>query len=68
MDENVVALATGAISIVTNKFFEMLLPLLALIFGFVIWKSIPDPNTYQLISLGLYGAFFLVPTIVFRRK
>lgn len=68
LDDNVLALATSAITIVTNKLFEMLLPLLSIVFGFVIWKSIPDPNPYQLIGLGLYGMFFLVPTIIWRRK
>ena len=65
----VITLATSALTIVTGKLFELLLPLLGIIFGFVIWRSVmASPDVFQLVGLGLYGAFVLIPTIIFRRK
>jgi hypothetical protein len=65
----VITLATSAIKVVTNKIFELLLPLLSIIFGFIIWRGVMEhPDVFQLVGLGLYGAFVLVPTIIFRRK
>ena len=65
----VISLATSAINIVVGKTFELLLPLLGLIFGFILWRSVmPSPDIFQLVGLGLYGLFVLVPTIIVRRK
>ena len=65
----VITLATSALTIVTGKLFELLLPLLGIIFGFIIWRSVmASPDTFQLVGLALYGAFVLVPTILFRKK
>lgn len=28
--------------------------------AFVLWLMIPDPNTHQLIAMGMYGAFVII--------
>lgn len=36
--------------------------------GFVLWMSLPDPNAYQLVSMGMYAAFVLAANVIVRRK
>jgi len=37
--------------------------------GLVFWlyKSVPDPNTYQLVGLGLFALFVLAANVIVRR-
>ena len=35
---------------------------------FWLWKSIPDPNTNQIVWTGMYAAFVLAANVIVRRK
>jgi hypothetical protein len=56
--------------IISERFMQLLLPLLATLGGFVLWHSVLEkPDLQQLIGLGLYGAFVELPILwCFRRK
>lgn len=46
---------------------ELLLPLVAILGAFVLWRAVlPSPSEFQLIGLGLYGGFVVLP-VIFRR-
>lgn len=56
--------------VVTERFMQLLLPFLATLGGFILWHSILEhPDMLQLIGLGLYGGFIVLPVLwTFRRK
>lgn len=35
---------------------------------FMVWWSVPDPNTYQIVSHGIFAVFVLAANIIVRRK
>ena len=46
-----------------------LFTLLTCISAFILWQDVlPNPNSAQLVGLGLYGVFILLLHIVIRRK
>jgi hypothetical protein len=56
--------------LVSERLLQLLLPLLATLGGFFLWNStLNHPDIQQLIGLGLYGAFVMLPVLyTFRRK
>ena len=56
--------------VVTERFMQLLLPFLVTLGAFTLWYSIlTHPDVLQLIGLGLYGGFIVLPVLwTFRRK
>lgn len=42
--------------------------LLTVASAFWLWHSIPDPNTFQIVALGIYAGFVLAANVIVRRK
>ena len=57
------ALSQRALIAVDNLF-----TLITVCLVFWLWKSIPQPDTYQLISLGVFAVFVLAANVIVRRK
>lgn len=36
--------------------------------AFVLWFHVPDPNVFQIVSLGLYAVFILAANWIVRRR
>jgi hypothetical protein len=54
--------------LVSERLVNILLPLLATIGAFVLWRSVlPNPDLYQLSGLALYGALIQIP-LLWRKK
>jgi hypothetical protein len=58
----------GALSQRTVVALSRLFALLVIASDFWLWASIPAPNTYQLIALGMYAAFSLAAIFIARSK
>lgn len=65
---DVLMLALGALSKRTLVAIDNLFCLLTVFLVFWLWKSIPEPNTYQLIELGIFALFVLAANVIVRRK
>lgn len=60
-------MAKMAASKIAETVKELLLPLVAILGAFVLWRAVlPTPNELQLIGLGLYGGLVVLP-VLFRR-
>ena len=58
------ALSQRALVALSNLF-----TLLTCVSAFVLWQDVlPNPNSYQLTGLGLYGAFILLLHLVLRKN
>lgn len=65
---SVLMLALATLAKKTLVAFTKLFTLLTIGSAFWLWMSIPEPNTHQLVSLGMYATFTLVINwIVLRR-
>ena len=42
--------------------------LFALLLGWHLWLQVPQPDTHQLVWLGLYAAFALAACVIVRRR
>lgn len=58
----------GALSQRTVVALSRLFALLVIASDFWLWASIPAPNAYQLIALGMYAAFSLAAIFIARGK
>jgi len=63
-----IALALTALSQRAVTGLAALFTLLTVASAFVLWYVTPDPNTFQLIKLALYGAFVLGANWIVRRR
>jgi hypothetical protein len=63
-----IALALTALSQRAITGLAALFTLLTVASAFVLWYVTPDPNTFQLIKLALYGAFVLGANWIVRRR
>ena len=57
------ALSQRAVAAIADLFM-----LLTIGSAFWLWKSIPQPDTFQLVALGMYGIFVLVANWIVRRR
>lgn len=57
------ALSQRALIAIDNLF-----TLITVALVFWLYKSTPDPNTYQLVGLGLFALFVLAANVIVRRK
>lgn len=65
----VVSVALGAAQIISDRLIQVLLPLLTIVGGFVLWRGVLATPTYeQLLGLGLYGAFIVLPILAVSRR
>lgn len=58
----------GALSQRTIVALSRLFALLVIASDFWLWASIPSPNAYQLVALGMYAAFSLAAIFIARGK
>lgn len=63
-----IALALTALSQKSLVALSSLFTLSTVASAFVLWYVTPDPNTFQLIKLGLYGIFVLGANWIVRRR
>lgn len=63
-----IALALSALSQRAIIGLANLFTLLTVASAFVLWYVTPDPNTFQLIKLALYGAFVLGANWIVRKR
>jgi hypothetical protein len=63
-----IALALTALSQRALLALSSLFTLLTVASAFVLWYVTPEPNTYQLIKLALYGVFVLGANWIVRRR
>jgi len=47
---------------------DNLFTLLTVFLVFWLWRSTPEPNTYQLVGLGIFAVFVLAANVIVRRK
>ena len=57
------ALSQRALIAVDNLF-----TLLTVFSAYWLWHSIPSPDSYQLVALGMYALFVLAANVIVRRK
>lgn len=61
------ALSQGA-AIALGNIASHVFSLLTVMSAFWLWLSIPDPNTNQIVWVGIYAVFILAANVIVRRK
>lgn len=64
---SLLALSLKALSQRALVAVESLFTLITVFLVFWVWTSIPDPNTHQIVSLGIFAAFVLAANVIVRR-
>ena len=57
---HLVQVAFAVLSTRASAILASLFTLLTVGSAFVLWLMIPDPNTHQLIAMGMYGTFVML--------
>jgi hypothetical protein len=66
-----IAMITLGLKALSQRFVTALADLFclfALLLGWHLWLQVPQPDTHQLIWLGLYAAFALAACVIVRRR
>ena len=68
LDITALTLALKALSQRALIAIDNLFTLVTVALVFWLWRSVPDPNTLQLIGLGMFAVFVLAANVIVRRK
>ena len=64
---SLLALSLKALSQRALVALESLFTLITVGLVFVVWMSIPEPTTHQIVSMGIFAGFVLAANVIVRR-